>query len=101
MGEIITRFGSSTPASRIGENRALVMREWPLAVRRQRAARAGGFRFAAAEATVKARSERLQSALDLGAPRLEERRQREALAEPVQRLVGGEARTVGGDLEQD
>ena len=35
------------------------------------------------------------------AARLQERRQRQRLAERVQRLVGGEAGAVGGDLEQD
>src|ERR1043166_872054 len=45
--------------------------------------------------------QRLQSGLDLGAPRLEERRQRQFLAEALHRLVRCKARTVGGDLEQD
>src|SRR4051812_29348448 len=46
-------------------------------------------------------SQRLQPGLDLRAPRLQERRQRQPLAELFQRLVGGEARPVGRDLEQD
>src|SRR3712207_4713381 len=46
-------------------------------------------------------SERLQPRLDGGPARLQERRQGEALAEGLEGLVGGEARPVGGDLEQD
>ena len=45
--------------------------------------------------------ERLQAGLDRLAARFEERRQSELLAERRQRFVGGEARAVGGDLEQD
>src|SRR5436190_16086780 len=45
--------------------------------------------------------ERLQPGFDLGAARLQERRQREFFAERCHRLVGGESGAVGGDLEQD
>src|SRR5687767_1753545 len=44
---------------------------------------------------------RLQPRLDRRALRLEERRQRQPLAELVHRLVGVEARAVGRQLEQD
>jgi hypothetical protein len=44
---------------------------------------------------------RLQPRFDLGAPRFQKRRQRQFLAERLDRLVGGKARSVGGDLEQD
>ena len=44
---------------------------------------------------------RLQPGLDLLALAFQERRQRKLLAELVHRLVGGEARAVGRDLEQD
>src|ERR1700686_337174 len=42
--------------------------------------------------------ERLQPRLDLRSPRFQKRRQRQFFAERFHRLVGGEARTVGGDL---
>ena len=45
--------------------------------------------------------DRLQPGLDLGAARLEERRQCQFFAERRHRLVGGKAGTVGSDLEQD
>lgn len=45
--------------------------------------------------------ERRQDLLQLLAQRLELRREREALAEMLERLVGGEAGAGGGDLEQD
>src|SRR6266702_3089469 len=45
--------------------------------------------------------QRLQPRLDLSAARLQERRQRQLLAERLDRLVGGKARTVGRDFEQD
>ena len=45
--------------------------------------------------------DRLQPGLDLRAARLQERRQRQFLAERLHRLVGRKARAVGGDLEQD
>src|SRR5882757_7776417 len=45
--------------------------------------------------------QRLQPRLDLGAPRLEKRRQRESFAQRLHRLVGSKARAVGRDLEQD
>src|SRR6478609_9484889 len=44
---------------------------------------------------------RLQPGLDRRAARLEERRQRELLAQRRQRLVGRKAGAVGCDLEQD
>jgi hypothetical protein len=43
--------------------------------------------------------QRLEVGLDLGAARLEERRQGEPLAECLKRLVSAEARPVGGDLK--
>src|SRR5947209_5824066 len=46
-------------------------------------------------------SDRLQPSLDLCPARLEKRRQCQFLAEFFQGLVGGKARPVGGDLEQD
>ena len=45
--------------------------------------------------------ERLQPRFDLGPSPFQEGWQREALAELFHRLVGGKARTVRGDLEQD
>src|SRR4051812_39766959 len=45
--------------------------------------------------------QRFQSGLDLGAPRLEEWRQRQCFAERFHRFVGRKSRAVGGDLEQD
>src|ERR1700688_1240026 len=45
--------------------------------------------------------QRLQARLDLGAARLQKRRQRQFFAERFHRLVGSETRPVGGDLEQD
>ena len=45
--------------------------------------------------------ERLQASFDLTAARLQKGRQRQFLAERFQRLVGGEAGSVGCDLEQD
>src|SRR5579884_1475545 len=47
------------------------------------------------------RGQRAEAGLDLGAVRLEEGRQGERLAEVRGVLVGGEAGTVGGDLEED
>src|SRR5665213_1119324 len=45
--------------------------------------------------------DRLQARFDRRATVLKERRQGEMLAEALYRFVGGEARTIGGDLEQD
>src|SRR5204863_4414843 len=44
---------------------------------------------------------RLQPRLDLRAPRLEERRQRQLLPQRRHRFVGRKAGAVGRDLEQD
>ena len=49
----------------------------------------------------KALIERLQPRFDLRAARFQKWRQRQFFAERCQRLVGGEAGAVGGDLEQD
>src|SRR6516225_7003395 len=46
-------------------------------------------------------SQRRQPRFDLGAAILEEGRQRQALAELVERLVGSETGPIGGDLEED
>ena len=46
-------------------------------------------------------SERLQAGFDRRALRLQEGRQRQLFAERLGGLVGGEARLVGGDLEED
>src|SRR4051812_43285289 len=46
-------------------------------------------------------SKRLQVCLDLLAARFQKRRQRELFSQGVQGLIGGEAGSVRGDLEQD
>src|ERR1700722_13945045 len=51
--------------------------------------------------SVRSLPDRLQPGLDRCAARLQERRQRQFFAERFHRLVGGEARSVGRDLEQD
>src|SRR6267143_4581255 len=45
--------------------------------------------------------DRLQARFDLRAARFQKWRQRQFFAERFHRLVGGEARPIGGDLEQD
>src|ERR1035437_4538956 len=45
--------------------------------------------------------DRLQPGFDLRLPRLQERRQRQLLAELIHRLVRRKTWSVGGDLEQD
>ena len=48
-----------------------------------------------------ASAQRLQAGFDRRSARFQKGRQREPLAELLDRLVGGKAGPVGGDLEQD